>query len=119
MKRFTNPVLNFSQGKSFVRGNIENLLIPTSHIPGINVYHFCNSKGELIYPKDFFGNKFENAPKSFIKHYFTKTAEEFCIKIKKGHAHFHKNHSLYPNSIENRINFFFILNNNMLNIYIK
>ena len=55
-------------------------------------------------------NTFEREPKAFIKHYYTKTVEEFCNKIKKGHAHFHKNHSQYLKSIQQRVNFFFRLN---------
>ena len=27
-------------------------------------------------------NKLENNPKAYIKHFYTKTAEEFCDKIK-------------------------------------
>ena len=47
IKRFTNPVLNDTVGKSFVRGKIENLIIPSVHIPGINIFNFCNSNGEF------------------------------------------------------------------------
>lgn len=109
-ERFTHQSLKHSQGKSFVRGNIENLIIPTSHMPGINIFHFCNSNGELIYPNNFFENKFEKKPKAYIKHYYTKTVEEFCDKLKKGDAHFHKNHIEYKESIKQRINIFFSLN---------
>ena len=34
-------------------------------------------------------------PKAYIKHYYTKTAEEFCNKITKGNAHFHTHHPEY------------------------
>ena len=37
LERFPNPASFFYQGKSFVRGNIKDLIIPTTHIPGINV----------------------------------------------------------------------------------
>jgi len=110
LERFTKPTMNYNQGKSFVRGNFNNLIIPSTHIPGINIYNFCNSNGGIIYPSDFFGNKFEKDPKAFIKHFYTKTAEEFCNKINKGHAHFHRNHSSYKSSIKFRINLFFSLN---------
>jgi len=110
LERFTNPAKSTIQGKSFVRGNIKNLIIPTEHIPGINIYNFCNSNGELIYPKNFFSNKLKKNPKAFIKHFFTKTAEEFCEKIKRGHAHFHKNHKDYQRSINSKLNAFFRLN---------
>ena len=84
--------------------------MPSSHIPGINIYNFCNSNGEFIYPKNFLGIKFEKNPKAFIKHFYTKTAEEFCDKIKRGHAHYHKNHKYYQSSINSKLNTFFILN---------
>ena len=47
-ERFINNTFNYSQVKSFVRGNINNLFFPTTHLPGINVFQFCNSKGEFI-----------------------------------------------------------------------
>ena len=111
IQRFTRPALNFSQGKSFVRGGIENLMMPCSHIPGINVFSFCNSNGEFIYPNNFFGTKFEKKPKAYIKHFYTKTAEEFCNKINKD-AHRHKNHQNYLTNQKFRINFFFKINKN-------
>jgi len=109
IERFTHASLNLSQGKSFVRGKIENFMMPSSHIPGINVFSFCNSNGELIYPKNFFEYKFEQKPKAFIKHFYTKTAEEFCNKINQ-HAHFHKRHPNYLSNQKSRINFFFKIN---------
>jgi hypothetical protein len=63
-----------------------------------------------IYPKNFYGYKFEKKPKAYIKHFFTKTAEEFCGKISRGNAHFHKNHSKYNAIIKGKINLFFKLN---------
>ena len=110
INRFTSPTLKYNQGKSFVRGKINNLIIPTTHIPGININSFCNSKGELIYPDNFFGYKFEEKPKAYIKHFYTKTVEEFCAKLKKGDAHFHKDHAKYIISIQERIKLFFKLN---------
>ena len=110
INRFKNPTFKFNQGKSFVRGKINRLVIPTTHIPGININNFCNSNGELIYPKNFFGYKFEKNPKAFIKHFYTKTVEEFCDKINKGHAHFHKNHTKYISTMDERIKLFFKLN---------
>ena len=109
-ERFKHQSSKSKEGKSFVRGNIENLAIPTTHLIGINIFHFCNSKGELIYPKSFMSHKFEKNPKAYIKHYYTKTVEEFCNKLKKGNAHFHKNHKQYQSVIKNRIKYFFRLN---------
>ena len=109
-ERFIHPSLKSNKGKSFVRGNINDLIIPTTHLQGINIFHFCNSNGELIYPKTFLSSKFEKKSKAYIKHYFTKTAEEFCYKLKRGNAHFHKNHSEYQRTINKRIKIFFSLN---------
>ena len=83
LQRFTFPSFNFSEGKSFIRGGIENFIISSTHIPGINIFHFCNSNGELIYPNDFYQYKFEKHPKAYIKHFYTKTVEEFCDKYCK------------------------------------
>lgn len=110
IQRFPHPVLNSSEGKSFVRGNIKNLILPTTHIAGINLFHFCNSNGELIYPNNFISYKFLKEPKAYIKHYYTKTAEEFCNKLNKGNAHFHKNHPEYQGSIKLRLRYFFKIN---------
>lgn len=109
-ERFKNPKKQFIQGKSFVRGGIKNLLIPTSHIPGINVHYFCNSRGDRIYPTNFFNYKIESRPLAYIKHFYTKTVEEFCQKIIRGHAHYHKDHPYYFSSIKSKINLFFSLN---------
>ena len=48
LERFINPAIREYPGKSFVRGNIKILIIPSTYIPGINVYNFCNSNGEFI-----------------------------------------------------------------------
>jgi hypothetical protein len=87
-KRFKNPKRLFLEGKSFVRGGIKNLVIPSTHIPGINIYSFCNSKGDKVFPKNFIKIKVEKTPLAYIKHYYTKTVEEFCNKIKRGNAHY-------------------------------
>ena len=109
-ERFKNAKKRFIQGKSFVRGGIKNLLIPTSHIPGININYFCNSRGDRIYPKNFFNYKIESNPLAYIKHFYTKTVEEFCTKIIRGDAHYNKDHPDYINSIKSKIYMFFKLN---------
>ena len=110
-KRFTMAKSFYNKGKSFVRGGIDNLLIPTTMIPGININYFCNSNGEKIYPINFYNNDFEKNQKAYIKHYYTKTAEEFCYKLRKGDAHFNKFHPNYNRIIEDRIILFYIFNN--------
>ena len=37
LERFTNPTIRVNTGKSFVRGNIKSLIIPSTYIPGIKV----------------------------------------------------------------------------------
>jgi hypothetical protein len=105
-----NTSTKFFQGKSFVRGGFNNLLIPSTLIPGINIHYFCDSKGNRIYPKSFVPNLKEIDPIAYIRHYYTKTVEEFCLKITKGNAHFHKNHFGYADVLKSRINLFFMFN---------
>jgi hypothetical protein len=102
-ERFKKPTKMSIQGKSFVRGGNKKLLIPSTLIFGINIHSVCNSKGEKL-------TKIEVSPLAYIKHYYTKTVEEFCNKINKGNAHFHKNHPYYFNVINSRIHLFFTLN---------
>ena len=108
--RFPNPHSRFPEVKSFVRGYNEKLLIPTTHVAGIHVYNFCNSNGEKIHINNFFAYGSKNNSKAFIKHYYTKTVEEFCKKIIRGNAHFHRNHSGFMGSVNQKLNFFFKLN---------
>ena len=108
--RFPNPKNGFSFVKSFVRGYNEKLIIPTTHVAGINVYNFCNSNGEKIYLNNFLAYGFKNNSKAYIKHYYTKTVEEFCKKIIKGDAHFHRNHSKFMRKVNNKLKLFFKLN---------
>ena len=105
--RFLKPTEFFYQGKSFIRGGFNNLLIPATHIPGLNIHYYCNSKGERIYPKSFISSTIEKNHQAYIKHYYTKTVQEFCNKINKVNAHFNKKHPLYIQSIKDRINLFF------------
>ena len=108
--RFNYPKEFFNQGKSIVRGGIDNLLIPSTHIAGINIHYFCNSNGKMIYPTNFVGNEVEKHTKAYIKHFYTKTVEEFCIKINKGNAHFNNKHPNYIKNIHYRIKHFFLWN---------
>ena len=93
-----------------VRGNIKNLIIPASMILGINIDYFCNPNGIRIYPKNFYSSPFQKDYKIFIKHFYTKTAEEFCNKINKGDVQFHKGQYLYNSIINGKIKLFFSIN---------
>ena len=89
-ERFLAPILNDSANfiiKSTVRGNLKinywkNMENPHS---SNNNYISCSASGKIIDSKAFF-----NIPPDFkyaiLKHYATKTIEEFCLKLKKGRA---------------------------------
>lgn len=108
--RFKSPKMKSNQGKSIVRGGFDNLIIPTSMLPGININYFCNSNGERIFPPNYLNGKYNSNPMAYIKHFYTKTAEEFCNKINKGDAQLHKNHPKYLNRIYDKIYNFFLFN---------
>lgn len=110
IERFTKPIMNWSKGKSIVRSNINNLIISSSHIIGINTKYFCDSNGNRIFPKTFHQFAIPNKPKAYIKHFYTKTAEEFCNKISKGDVHFPRNHPSYLEIIKDKIDTFFNFN---------
>ena len=89
-KRFTSPNLNDSANyviKSTIKGKISKNCwkkINNPHSPNKNIVS-CSPSGKIInsqsfynYPPDF---KF-----AYLKHYATKTIEEYCNKIKKGRA---------------------------------
>jgi len=109
-ERFKNIKKHSNKGKSFVRGGIKNLLMPNTHIPLINVHYFCNSRGVKINPKNLMNKIIEYKPLAYIKHYYTKTVEEFCLKIKRGNAHYYNQHPNYMKIIKYKIYNFFVLN---------
>jgi len=110
IERFSKPISKWNRGKSIVRTNIPNLIISSTHIIGINTEYFCDSNGKRIFPTSFYDFEASNDSKAYIKHFFTKTAEEFCNKIKKGDGHFHKSHPLNINVVNSRIEMFFNFN---------
>ena len=110
IERFTKPKSNWSRGKSIIRTNISNLIISSTHIIGINIKYFCDSNGNRIFPKSFHDFRVPYKPEAYIKHFFTKTAEEFCNKINRGDAHFPNNCPEYLDILKGRIKTFFIFN---------
>ena len=110
LERFTKPRSNMKVGKCIVRTNISRLIIASTLMIGINTKYFCDSNGNRIFPKSF--NVFvpPKEPEAYIKHFFTKTVEEFCNKINKGDGHYHKNHPERLYIFKDRINRFFIYN---------
>jgi hypothetical protein len=110
IERFKKPSSNWKKGKSIVRTIIPNLIISATHIIGINTKYFCDSNGNRVFPKSFFEFKVPKKPQAYIKHFYTKTAEEFCNKINKGDGHFHKSHPESLNVFKSRIKLFFTFN---------
>ena len=107
-KRFTTPLFDNKLNahvKSTIRGNLTTNYWKGSQNPhsGINNYNCCDSSGNQIsknspfnYPYDYsFG---------FLKHYRTKTIEEFINKMKRGRADDKIDYSNY-------VNIFFQINN--------
>lgn len=93
IERFTKPYIKLKRGKCIVRADISNLLVTTGHIVGINVNNFCDSNGNRIFPREItqFDFKVPENSEAYIKHFYTKTVEEFCIKVNKGSPHFNNN----------------------------
>ena len=106
VQRFTNMRNISMRTKFIVRDSINNLLITSSHIPpNIN---YWNSKGEFIFPKSYIFLHKENNPMAYIKHFYTKTAEEYCNKINNGDVQFEN--ANYKNEFKiHSINVFFII----------
>ena len=110
LERFTKPSANKKMGKCIVRTKISRLIIASTLMIGINTKYFCDSNGNRIFPKTFFTFVPPKKPEAYIKHFYTKTAEEFCNKINKGDGHYHKSHPKRLYIFKNRINMFFIYN---------
>ena len=110
LERFTKPSANKKMGKCIVRTKISRLIIASTLMIGINTKFFCDSNGNRIFPKTFFTFVPPKKPEAYIKHFYTKTAEEFCNKINKGDGHYHKSHPKRLYIFKNRINMFFIYN---------
>ena len=92
LKRFTTP--NYLDRdniyvKSIVRGNLDKIVFyanTSNHVPSKNLT-ICDSTGNLIIPEHY--NPHIISPPIFdhgyLKHFTTKTAEEYCVKMKRGY----------------------------------
>ena len=89
LERFTIPNYLDKDNKfvkTIVRGNLEKIVFRNNsfiHVPSINLSN-CDSKGNLIQSYD----SCTISPPIFdygnLKHFTTKTAEEYCVKMKRG-----------------------------------
>ena len=111
-ERFTTPLFNDPANihvKSTVKGNLKinywkNMNNPHS---SDNNYICCDSSGNIINPKLYFNIpiNYENA---ILRHYATKTIEEYCLKIKRGRADIKD--ILNKTTLEDKFNYFFLRN---------
>ena len=98
-ERFTKPLLNISVNnhvKSTVRGNLPTnywIGITNPH-SGLNNYNCCDPSGIQISSKSPY-NKRYNYNFGYLKHYRTKTIEEFVNKMKKGRADDKMNYKVF------------------------
>ena len=89
IKRFTESNLydkDNSYVKSIVRGGLNKTIFypeKSNHVPDDNLI-ICDSKGNIIKTNPYSLNP-PVYDYGYLKHYTTKTAEEFCEKIKTGH----------------------------------
>ena len=93
-QRFTFPLLNHSNNsviKSTVRGGLKENYWKISHGSHTSSmkYICCNSLGEIIKYDDYTNIPFNNTY-AVLKHYYTKSVEEYCNKKKRGEAFYSK-----------------------------
>ena len=107
-ERFRNCKKRQIHVKSIVRGKIQKQYFPSAHIPAINLNYFCDSNGKRIFPKSLTKYDFSNNNEYFayIKHFYAKTAEEFCVKLKRGGGEAKVNEYL-----KKGLKYFFVINN--------
>lgn len=116
-KRFTKPLYNDSANtiiKSTVRGNLRFNYWRYMNNPhsSSNYLTACNSMGNITEPTTFYSSPF-NHEYSYLKHYPTKTIEEYCNKIKRGRADLLI--KLNNKTLENYFNYFFERNKKTVN----
>ena len=88
-ERFTSYDANFYRNehiKSTVRGHLKKNYWRKMHNPHTSILHYtcCNALGEVI-GYDAYFNTPPNYDIAYIKHYWGKTIEEYCLKIKRGY----------------------------------
>ena len=107
-KRFTQSQYGI-YGKSLTRGGIKRAKIDI-HKP-LNINNYCNSEGESeeLYKNKIFTSKIA-VDNIELKHFITKSLEEFCQRLQKGCPSIKKFSKGYYEFIEERIKYYFSLN---------
>ena len=88
IERFKSLKLISKLAKSIVRGGLKNIIFFSVHVCAKNINYFCDSTGKRIFPTSYIEIKKSKDYMAYIKHFYTKTAEEMCIKINRGDAQF-------------------------------
>lgn len=104
-ERFKTFKTAAKKAKSIIRGNLSNILFTTVHIGAMNINYFCDSTGKRIFPQNYLDINLKKNCSAYINHFYTKTAEEFCVKLNRGGGQHSKNKTIIP-----RIKSFFTLN---------
>ena len=107
-KRFTQSKY-IACGKSLTRGGIKNAKIDI-HKP-LYINNYCNSEGENeeLYKNKIFISKIA-VDSAEIKHFITKSLEEFCQRLAKGWPSIKIYSKGYYQFVEERIRYYFGLN---------
>ena len=108
-KRFTTPLYHDYANiiiKSTIKGNLKFNYWRSMDNPhsSSNYLTSCNSMGNITDSTTFYSSP-SNHEYSYLKHYPTKTIEEYCNKIKKGRADLLI--KLNNKTLENYFNYFF------------
>jgi len=108
-KRFTTPLYHDYANiiiKSTIKGNLKFNYWRSMDNPhsSHNYLTACNSMGNITDSTTFYSSP-SNHEYSYLKHYPTKTIEEYCNKIKKGRADLLI--KLNNKTLENYFNYFF------------
>ena len=108
-ERFTTPLYHDNANiiiKSTVRGNLKFNYWRSMNNPhsSSNYLRACNSMGNITDSTTFYSSP-TNHEYSYLKHYPTKTIEEYCNKIKRGRADLLI--KLDNKTLENYFNYFF------------
>ena len=104
VERFTVPSsYQMMTPKSIIRGGLKDEFLMTAHYP-IFISNCCNSEGGYEVPDDWKMSKLYYK-KAYIRHYFTKTIEEYCDKINLGSVFYGRYR------VEELIDIFYLINN--------
>ena len=93
-KRFIPISVGNKLIKSTVRGNLStNYWFKARNPHSGNQFNSCSSSGKMINSSSPFNNP-PDIRYAYLNHYYFKSFEEFCYKIKKGRADYYKNDSI-------------------------